>query len=124
MIKKIILLSCISLYGAHAKVNFDLAIARNTNVSVTPPLILEPKQVPTKVLHDDTTYIEVELLDEKNDTVQLRFTVATKSETGAFIVRGLPQLHITMHHGMGMGTLQCEGRGESFTLIIAVSPLK
>ena len=118
--KKLLIVSLLP-FSVSGKINFNLAVLRDGKLNILPAVILEQKQSPLKVYHDDQTYIEAELVNEKNDEVLIRYTVATKNETGAFIVRGVPQLPVVMTNGLGMTSMQCDGRSETFTLIVAAS---
>ena len=107
---------------AYADVNFKLALVRNGFVNIGSAIPLAIGQPPVKVYQDTLAYIEAELLSEKDDSPLIQFTVATKNETGAFIVRGMPQAITVIAEGIGMSSVQCESKNESFTLIFAASP--
>jgi len=104
-----------------AKINLAVAVMRNGGINIASARSIEINRTSMEVYRDDTTYIEAELMSEKDSMPLVRFIIATKNETGSFVVRGTPQLSTSIANGLGMATLQCDGRGESFTLVMAVS---
>ncbi len=120
-IKFLTISAALIITSTHAKVNFEMGVMRDGVISLGKTVQLELGKKPFMAYQDNQTYIEAELLSEKDDIPQIRLTIATKCETGAFVVRGIPVSATHMIYGLGMSTLQCDGRGESFTLILAVS---
>ena len=118
--------SCLLLVASfsYADVNFKLALVRNGFVNIGSAVPLALGQPPAKVYQDTLSYIEAELLSEKDDNPHIQFTVATKNETGNFIVRGMPQAVMVIGDGIGMSSVQCDSKNESFTLIFAVSHIR
>ena len=103
---------------AFCAVRIDLAIIRSNNISISDPIDLSVDGKTHKIYQDARTYIEVELLEEKTE-VKMRFIVATTNESNAFMVRGAPHLNISLEHGLGMTSLQCNGKDEMFNLLVA-----
>lgn len=107
--------------NAQAKINLNVAVMRNGMINIAQARSIEINRTSVEVYRDDNTYIEAELITEKDSMPLVRFIVATKNETGSFVVRGTPQLSTSIANGLGMASLQCDGRGESFTLVMAIS---
>ncbi len=103
---------------AFSTVRVELAVIRNINVAISEPLELSVDGKTHKIYQDARTYIEVELLGE-NSEAQIRFIVATTNESNAFMVRGAPHLSISLERGLGMSSLQCNGKDEVFSLLVA-----
>lgn len=115
-----VLLSCAS----YAHVVLNVSVLRNGFLTLSESVPLELKRSPMQVYKDELTYIEAELIKDSDDEQEIQYTVATKCETGAYVVRGLPRIITTTTKGLGMGSLQCDGKGESFTMITAVAQFK
>lgn len=111
--------------SASAKIHFSGGIMRNEMPQEGKKIILELDE--RKVFyHDETVYIEAELIEEAADHVMLQFTVATKNETGSYMVRGLPKLAFPIAPGtrVANSSLRCDGPSESFTIIGAVERIE
>ena len=117
--------------AAMAKINLSLAVMRNDSVNTAAniQLVVDQREL---CYQDETAYIEAELIEENADTITLQFTVATKNETGAYMVRGLPKLLLPIDAETKTGTssMRCDGPSESFNLVVsaykieeAVAPL-
>ena len=104
-----------------AKVNIAVSVLRSGAVTLGTVGQLEFGQQPVKVFQDYNTYIEAELMSEKDNTPLIRFTVASKNESGVLVVRGMPQLATALVNGLGISSMQCDGKNESFTLMLAIS---
>jgi hypothetical protein len=109
---------------ASAKINVSAGIARGEIFKSGLPITLELEQ--RKMCYfDDNVYIEAELVEEKADHILLQFTVATKNESGSFIVRGLPRLSFPLEPQSRIvsGSLRCDGPSETFTLVVNVEKM-
>lgn len=104
-----------------AKVHFDVAILRGTNLSVQNAVTLVLGEKPVRAYQDDTTYVEVELLEEAQDMPRVKLTVSTKNEHGMFLVRGMPQVTSNIVQGLGMSSIQCNSQNENFLLLVAMA---
>ena len=106
---------------ANAKINLSLGIMRNDSVSTAANIQLNVDQREL-CYQDEVTYIEAELLEESAETVLIQFTIATKNETGAYMVRGLPKLsfNIDAETKTGTSSLLCDSPAESFNLIATI----
>ena len=103
--------------NASAKIKISVGIVRNESVNTAANIILELDQREL-CYQDETTYLEAELLEETKENVLIQFTVATKNETGAYMVRGLPKLSIPMNVEIpASASLRCDGPSESFMLV-------
>lgn len=120
---KFLALSLLTIVGtASAKIDLSTAIVRDETVKTGQNLILELDQR-EMCYQDETTYLEAELIEETAESAIIQFTVATKNESGAFMVRGLPKLPIDLKDLPNTASLRCEGPGESFTLVATVHTL-
>ncbi len=110
---------------ASARINFSADIMRKDVLHNGKKVTLEVGDRAV-CYHDETVYIEAELLEEHVDSVNVQFTIATKNETGAFMVRGLPKLSFpTKAESKTItGSLRCDGPNESFTLLGTVERLE
>ncbi len=111
---------------ASAKINLTAGIMRtDTPLETGKKLTLEVGQRDL-CYQDETSYIEAELLEENAEQILLQFTVATKNETGAYMVRGLPKFSFTLNPGSEVmnGSMRCDGPSESFDLVVTVEKLE
>lgn len=115
------MISFLMVGTACAKVTVQMAVLRNGVVNSGVPTVLEQKKEHVRIFQDEKTYIEAELFSENNDTILIVCTVATKCETGAFVVRGMPRMTISIKDGMGMTSMNGNGRDENFMMIMAAA---
>lgn len=107
--------------AAYAKINFEVALLRGAGLAFQSAITLIAGQKPIRAYQDDTTYIEAELLSETDDMPHVRLTVATKSEHGMFLVRGMPEVTSNIVQGLGMASIQCNSPHDNFTLLVAMA---
>jgi len=103
---------------ASAKINISLGLMRNDTLSTAANIQLEVDQR-ALCYQDEATYIEAELLEENADSALVQFTIATKNETGAYMVRGLPKLQFMFDAETKIATssLRCESQADTFNLV-------
>lgn len=106
---------------AYAKINFDLALLRGTNLSFQTAVALAVGQKPVKAYQDETTFIEAELLSEADDMSRVKLTVLTRNENGMFLVRGMPEVVANVAPGLCMSSIQCNSAQDNFILLVAMS---
>lgn len=119
---KFLVFSLLSLaLSAQAKVNLSLGLVRNDVVTTAANIQLDVDQREL-CYRDENTYIEAELLEENADNALVQFTIATKNETGAFMVRGLPKLQFIIDGETKVATssLRADSQDESFNLIVTL----
>lgn len=124
--KKIMLLVCL-ISCAHvfakdvAKVN--IAVLRNNQITHGNTCVV--KDSGTNIAYEDEhTYIEADVIEITDTHIVLRCLVSTASaeNRGMLVVRGMPRLMIPLSKGLGMASLNCDGKDEHFMLIACVSP--
>jgi len=119
--KSLAIASLLISVTSYAKINFDLALLRGTQLIFQPALALTAGQKPIKVYQDDATYIEAELADEHSDTPRVKLTVSTRSENGMFLVRGMPEITASLEKDLVMSSIQCNSPQDNFVMLIAMS---
>lgn len=107
--------------SSYAKINFDLALLRGTNLSFQNAIALAIGQKPIKAYQDETTFIEAELISENDDMSRVKLTVLTKNEQGMFVVRGMPEVVANIAPGLCMSSIQCNSAQDNFVLLVAMS---
>ncbi len=111
--------------NASAKINFSAGVVRGEVLNSGSRMSLDLNQREL-CYSDETAYIEAEMVEETAENVVIQFTVATKNETGTFMVRGLPKLAfpINQESKISNGSLRCDGPTETFTLVVTVEKLE
>ncbi|GMU19098.1 MAG: hypothetical protein AMXMBFR12_02900 [Candidatus Babeliales bacterium] len=122
--KKIILLVCL-ISGASsfakelAKVN--LAILRDNFITHGKTCVINDTDT-NIVYEDERTYIEMDIVEIAPEYIMLRCLVSTAApdSNGMLVVRGMPRLMIPINNGLGMASLNCDGKDEHFMLIASI----
>lgn len=120
LVLSLLLIASNGIATINPKLNLSLGILRNGKANIAAGITIELGEPPKACYHDETTYVEAEFVEEKNNQSLVIFTVATKNETGAYIVRGLPRLMFATDQGSGSASLNCDGPGDSFLLVATV----
>ncbi len=103
------------------RVKITMSVMRNQNVNHAATLTLQ-KGMPAEIIYmDASTYVEAEIVSLTPDCVELLLLISSRSENGAFVVRGMPKMTVHLQDGLGMSSLNCNGRDEQFALIAAAS---
>ena len=113
---------CLLSSYVYADINLEVGILRKTALSIQKAVKVASNEAPVLVFKDDLSYIEAEIMSEKDNIVVIRFTIATRCETGAYMVRGIPHITVNIQDGVGLSSMQCDSKDETFSLIMAVSP--
>lgn len=124
--KKILLLLCVmvasNLFAKDvAKVN--IATLRSNQMIHGETTIIND-DTSNVVFEDERTYVEMDVLEITPTQMVLRCLVSTASaeNNGMLVVRGMPRLVVPLHKGLGMASLNCDGKDEHFMLIASVCP--
>lgn len=105
---------------AQVAIKANFAIARGSKVSHSATKIVSCN-VPTLAYQDDRTYVEAELLEINDQEIILRLLIGSKLENNPFTMRGMPKISVPITQGLGMTSMNCDGKEEHFTIIISVS---
>lgn len=102
-----------------AKVN--VAILRDSFITHGKTCIINDTDT-NIVYEDERTYIEMDIVEIATEYVMLRFLVSTAApdSNGMLMVRGMPRLMIPINNGLGMASLNCDGKDEHFMLIASI----
>lgn len=104
-------------------VKVNIAIVRNNQITHGNTCVI--KDTGTNIVYEDErTYIEADVIEITDTNIVLRCLVSTASaeNRGMLVVRGMPRLTIPLSKGLGMASLNCDGKDEHFMLIACVSP--
>ncbi len=112
-------ISCLT--NAADCVKVTMSVMRNQSVNHSSTHTLQ-KGMPAEIIYMDTsTYVEAEIVSLSPEEVEFMLLISSRSENGAFVVRGMPKMTVHLTQGLGMSSLNCNGRDEQFTLLAAAS---
>lgn len=106
---------------AHGAVLLEVAVVRDRTFNSGEPILVTVGQRSKKILENENTYIEAELMTENADEATVQCMVATKNDKNMFVVRGMPRLVVSLKNGLGMASLNCDGDAEHFMIVVAAS---
>lgn len=107
----------------YALIRVDIGLIRNGISNFNLPISIEKKNVPVQVFKDEQAYVEAELIEEAADHYVIKFIIATKCETGAYLVRGMPRLSFPTKDLLAMGSINCDSAAERFILVAAAAKI-
>ncbi len=119
--KFVLCLSVLFSGATYSKIHFDLALLRGNNMSFQSAVTLAVGERPIKAYQDENTYIEAQLIEEKDHMPRVKLTVSTKNEHGMFLVRGMPEVVANVTPGLCMSSIQCNSAQDNFVLLVAMS---
>lgn len=102
---------------AATKIKLNVAVLRNNNITHNPTHELVDGSA-NLVYQDSSTYLEVDLVETTAEHILLRCFVSSAEPNGMLIMRGMPYIKISLTNGLGMASLNCDGKDEHFTLIM------
>lgn len=120
--KKLFLFLCVmSNLCAKDLAKVNIAVLRGAQIRHGLTCVLK-NDVTNIVYQDEQTYIEADIVEITHSHVILRCLVSTASPAnrGMLVTRGMPRIEIPLIDGLGMASLNCDGKDEHFMLIASV----
>lgn len=115
----VMIASITSLTCAVDTAKINMSVIRNQNINHSGTFTLQIGKPAQIVFMDGSTYVEAEVIEINSDSIIFGLLISSRAETGAFIVRGMPKMTVYLNDGLGMSSLNCNGREEQFTLLVA-----
>lgn len=123
--KKLLFLCVLFAYNVFAKdvAKVNLAVLRNNSITHGTTCVISDTNS-NIAFEDERTYVEVDVIEMNSDHMMLRCLISSASaeNNGMLVVRGMPRLMVPLSKGLGMASLNCDGKDEHFVLIVSVCP--
>lgn len=121
---KLFFAACLSIITpiawAAQQIKINGAVLRNNKITHGATYIIEDNR--TNMIYQDTqTYIEAEIVEVTQTHLVLRCFISSVDASRLLIMRGMPRVEIPLSNGLGMSSLNCDGKEEHFTLILSAS---